>query len=478
MAIMLVLLLITFVAANTEKTRSEAKNEIDTTASLPKNQLQLLPQCRNCSSTSGSNLGRVHRARVADLDVAAAETRAVTKGPHDEDNLERLCADPFHSFLCKPLKGTRRRITGRLRPQAVIPEGVLSQQSSVQTERKLRPASPPPSNPTRRPKQNPPNRKISGEHTIISSPKPPINKPKKPSPELNSRKPTASKGGKLAAEQSIRVESELIKGQTQKVVTTVSKEPSDNIQRLCNDPFHSFLCSPITKGRRRPDGRVRPGAKLPRGFEDLQLLSETVGSPPVKASPPGGYRYQPPPRDKAFTLPPKPPVENLQSKPSNNNNLFTQSPNQEGYSYRRPDKGLTIPSTTRVTTVAYTTTERQTTAYSTTAFTSSSTTASTSSSTTRQSTSTESGPLATAQSNDREVTQEGYFYEKPSADRAFTLPPRGGASESRNSDRTLPSGEYLPTLGQLLSRYNSLPPRNLTTGEGIKLPSASQFEII
>lgn len=60
----------------------------------------------------------------------------------DEDNLERLCNDAFHSFLCKPIKGPRKTPTGRLRANAVIPPEVLAGLSSFHNEARLRPETP------------------------------------------------------------------------------------------------------------------------------------------------------------------------------------------------------------------------------------------------------------------------------------------------------------------------------------------------
>lgn len=58
---------------------------------------------------------------------------------NDENNLERLCNDAFHSFLCKPITGPRKTPTGRLRPNAVIPPDVLAGLSSFQDARRVRP---------------------------------------------------------------------------------------------------------------------------------------------------------------------------------------------------------------------------------------------------------------------------------------------------------------------------------------------------
>lgn len=60
----------------------------------------------------------------------------------DENNLERLCNDAFHSFLCKPITGPRKTPTGRLRPNAVIPPDVLAGLSSFQDARRVRPDNP------------------------------------------------------------------------------------------------------------------------------------------------------------------------------------------------------------------------------------------------------------------------------------------------------------------------------------------------
>lgn len=59
----------------------------------------------------------------------AAQNPSVTIKPNEEDNLERLCNDPFHSFLCQPVTKPRYRFDGRLRPQAVIPKGILMSNS-------------------------------------------------------------------------------------------------------------------------------------------------------------------------------------------------------------------------------------------------------------------------------------------------------------------------------------------------------------
>ncbi|XP_022199429.2 proteoglycan 4-like [Nilaparvata lugens] len=61
---------------------------------------------------------------------------------HENHSLERLCNDPFHSFLCTGATKQRERITGRLRPQAKIPANVLNGQASFQNERKSPPARP------------------------------------------------------------------------------------------------------------------------------------------------------------------------------------------------------------------------------------------------------------------------------------------------------------------------------------------------
>lgn len=60
----------------------------------------------------------------------------------DENNLERLCNDAFHSFLCKPITGPRKTPTGRLRPNAVIPPDVLAGLSSFQDSRRVLPDNP------------------------------------------------------------------------------------------------------------------------------------------------------------------------------------------------------------------------------------------------------------------------------------------------------------------------------------------------
>ncbi|KAF6205577.1 hypothetical protein GE061_019750 [Apolygus lucorum] len=57
-------------------------------------------------------------------------------GDDDEDNLDRLCNDAFHSFLCKPV-GPRRRIDGNIRPGAKIPSGVLTGSSSNQISKQV-----------------------------------------------------------------------------------------------------------------------------------------------------------------------------------------------------------------------------------------------------------------------------------------------------------------------------------------------------
>lgn len=69
----------------------------------------------------------------------------------DEDNLERLCNDAFHSFLCKPIKGPRKTPTGRLRPNAVIPPDVLSGFASFQDVTRVKPDPPKPITPTPKP---------------------------------------------------------------------------------------------------------------------------------------------------------------------------------------------------------------------------------------------------------------------------------------------------------------------------------------
>ncbi|RZF41644.1 hypothetical protein LSTR_LSTR008079 [Laodelphax striatellus] len=61
---------------------------------------------------------------------------------HENHSLERLCNDPFHSFLCTGATKQRERITGRLRPQAKIPQNVLNGQASFQNERKSPPSRP------------------------------------------------------------------------------------------------------------------------------------------------------------------------------------------------------------------------------------------------------------------------------------------------------------------------------------------------
>ncbi|KAG8337244.1 hypothetical protein J6590_028036 [Homalodisca vitripennis] len=57
----------------------------------------------------------------------------------DEDNLERLCNDAFHSFLCKPIKGPRKTPNGRLRQNAVLPPDILAGFSSNQDIARVRP---------------------------------------------------------------------------------------------------------------------------------------------------------------------------------------------------------------------------------------------------------------------------------------------------------------------------------------------------
>ncbi|XP_046687668.1 uncharacterized protein LOC124373332 [Homalodisca vitripennis] len=56
----------------------------------------------------------------------------------DEDNLERLCNDAFHSFLCKPIKGPRKTPNGRLRQNAVLPPDILAGFSSNQDIARVR----------------------------------------------------------------------------------------------------------------------------------------------------------------------------------------------------------------------------------------------------------------------------------------------------------------------------------------------------
>ncbi|XP_073983040.1 uncharacterized protein [Rhodnius prolixus] len=291
---------------------------------------------------------------------------------NDENNLDRLCADPFHSFLCEPVGPRRNKINGQLRSGAQIPGNVFvgassnqdvskqepfrtggallaassfdsfssnrngylppdnPRQQSLPTQQfvtsKVNPARPSneylPSNsqpipvrkdnaqlapPLGQPQQNvyrytaPPSRpntfatqttksaftqraQLPYSTTTApirqSSPRfPPTAKPittsmrptiiARPSNQyLPAVQPIDIRVNPSSTNLSPVIEGTALLAETRQASPSKENQPKNQerqhtLEEFCNDAFHSFLCKPITKPRKRIDGNIRPGAKIP-----------------------------------------------------------------------------------------------------------------------------------------------------------------------------------------------------------------------
>ncbi|XP_054264769.1 uncharacterized protein LOC128987775 [Macrosteles quadrilineatus] len=135
--------------------------------------------------------------------VPAPRVSSDKKHSHDdENNLERLCNDAFHSFLCKPIKGPRKTPTGRLRPNAVIPPDVLSGLASFQDVARVKPDPPKPT--TQRPFSQFPTTRYTPTTTTTKKYEPFI--PEVPSPSNNNiqvLKPAAQTPGYFYEKPSV-----------------------------------------------------------------------------------------------------------------------------------------------------------------------------------------------------------------------------------------------------------------------------------
>ncbi|XP_014253753.1 flocculation protein FLO11-like isoform X2 [Cimex lectularius] len=124
----------------------------------------------------------------------------------------------------------------------------------------------------------------------------------------------------------------------------------DNLDRLCNDPFHSFLCLPVGPRKHRLDGRLRPGAVLPPGMflsgsnsdfrETKQPLTKGGG---LLSDEVDGYQYPKPSNNipsfsptSGYNYPTPPPHQQLTQPPKQNS--------EQGYVYKKPANPLPLPS--------------------------------------------------------------------------------------------------------------------------------------
>ncbi|KAK9498683.1 hypothetical protein O3M35_003262 [Rhynocoris fuscipes] len=292
-------------------------------------------------------------------------------GSNGEDNLERLCNDPFHSFLCKPVGPRKNIFDGRLRPGAQVPSNLKSGEAQLAAgiqssfsfdspsfadgpsnqylPSKFEPLPPRQENlqllvPIQQPQQNvfnyapPPPAPVITTTTLrpttfrpftTQPPKPPVQTfppsttkspqftfpvqtpPPLPSnsylpvDQIDVRQSSSSnlfpllqgsaqlstgipfrplqQQGEAQLAEGIPASTPLRQGGSNLAEGRQNKEERHHtLEELCNDAFHSFLCKPITKPRKRIDGRIRPGAKIPPNV--LQALS-TSGSNAQKLPP-------------------------------------------------------------------------------------------------------------------------------------------------------------------------------------------------
>ncbi|CAH1402229.1 unnamed protein product [Nezara viridula] len=341
---------------------------------------------------------------------------------HDEDNLERLCNDPFHSFLCKPVTVRRRRINGRLRPGAVIPSGafiqpgIVPEASNVQESSQLlesnsdlvrqgksylppieaeapkkliEPQYLPPgsfktselSNVERTQESkisyatSPKNRNGLLPDETEKTPKKvdqPQNYGQKPRIEPDNRAKNSKQiqlnklpRNYLPIDESVSPDSSNLSPSIQNLPlqglaaqNRERKDESHSLERLCNDPFHSFLCKP-GKRRKRIDGRLRPEAKIPPSAliasSSIVRESRVLPSQPRSVRQPSNTRgardnYLPPNQDKPQStyqnqqtyIPPQDTFGYNYPKPSNNGTIAVNN----GYSYEKPSN--TLPDITTV----------------------------------------------------------------------------------------------------------------------------------
>ncbi|XP_014277058.1 uncharacterized protein [Halyomorpha halys] len=354
-----------------------------------------------------------------------------TNRKHDEDNLERLCNDPFHSFLCKPVTVRRRRINGRLRPGAVIPSGAIIpsgivpeasnvQESSQPLESKLdlvrqgksylppieaktpktlaEPQYLPPSyfsSPERTqeskisystvPKNGNGLRPVEIEKKLKKIEEQPQNKEQNGQVEPNSSIKNSKQiqlnklpSNYLPIGEAVSSDSSNLSPSIQTLPlqglaaqNRGRKDESHSLERLCNDPFHSFLCKP-GKRRKRIDGRLRPEAKIPPNVlvASSSIIRESrVLQPQLRsARQPSNMRgarenYLPPNQDKAQPtyqnqqtyIPPQDSFGYKYPKPSNgtvgsNNGYIYEKPSDSAPSSQQTYPSITTESTSQFST--------------------------------------------------------------------------------------------------------------------------------